>query len=169
MKIALLAMLVLGAAIGLLLPGGERAGPVVAAAVAAGDPRPTVLERSAMGHFYANAEVKGALVRFLVDTGATSVVLSEKDALRLGIPFSRNDSVVVGDHYPNRSRILQLSHQLAHREERVPRSRRPETHCCTSCRRMVVVARHRACVTSLLAPTVRAPSVDVKSRHCAGV
>ena len=37
------------------------------------------------GHFLANAEVEGKRVRFLVDTGASSVVLTSDDAKRLGI------------------------------------------------------------------------------------
>ncbi len=41
------------------------------------------LRRSADGHFYAEAEVNGARVRFLVDTGATHIVLSPRDAKRV--------------------------------------------------------------------------------------
>ena len=37
------------------------------------------------GHFIANAEVEGVRVRFLVDTGASEVVLSRADAKRIGI------------------------------------------------------------------------------------
>ncbi len=43
------------------------------------------LERSADGHFYADAMVNGARVRFLVDTGATMVALTAADAQRAGI------------------------------------------------------------------------------------
>ncbi len=43
------------------------------------------LERAADSHFYADAEVNGTRVRFLVDTGATSVVLTRADAQRAGL------------------------------------------------------------------------------------
>jgi aspartyl protease family protein len=36
------------------------------------------------GHYWAEGEVNGAPVRFLVDTGATAVALTPKDAQRLG-------------------------------------------------------------------------------------
>ena len=36
------------------------------------------------GHFYLTATVNGAKVLFVVDTGATDVVLSQKDAIRAG-------------------------------------------------------------------------------------
>ena len=37
------------------------------------------------GHFWADGEVNGRTVRFLVDTGATAVALTPDDAARLGI------------------------------------------------------------------------------------
>lgn len=40
---------------------------------------------SADGHYYLNAELNGTAVRFVVDTGATDIVLSEDDAKRVGI------------------------------------------------------------------------------------
>lgn len=43
------------------------------------------LERAADGHFYVDAQVNGAAVRFLVDTGASSLVLTQADAQRAGI------------------------------------------------------------------------------------
>jgi len=43
------------------------------------------LSRSSDGHFYARVMVNGTEVRFMVDTGATSIVLSEADARRIGI------------------------------------------------------------------------------------
>jgi aspartyl protease family protein len=43
------------------------------------------LPRAADGHFYADAEVNGANIRFIVDTGATSVVLTAADAQRAGL------------------------------------------------------------------------------------
>ena len=55
-------------------------------------PRQTVLEGgrieaplAADGHYYLMAEVNGVPVRFVVDTGATEVVLTLRDAQRVGI------------------------------------------------------------------------------------
>lgn len=55
----------------------DRAQPAGAGAV--------VLRRADDGHFYARLAVEGTEVRFLVDTGATSVVLSRADAARIGL------------------------------------------------------------------------------------
>lgn len=38
------------------------------------------------GHFLVEVDVNGVAVRFLVDTGATTVTLTEEDALRVGLP-----------------------------------------------------------------------------------
>ena len=46
------------------------------------------IPKSADGHFWADARVNGSKVRFLVDTGATAVALSPRDAARLGYPPS---------------------------------------------------------------------------------
>jgi len=43
------------------------------------------IAKAADGHYWADAEVNGAPVRFLVDTGATAVALTPADAQRLGI------------------------------------------------------------------------------------
>jgi aspartyl protease family protein len=41
--------------------------------------------KSADGHFWADGEVGGRSVRFLVDTGATAVALTPADAVKLGV------------------------------------------------------------------------------------
>lgn len=43
------------------------------------------IAKSADGHYWADADVNGHDVRFLVDTGATAVALTADDARRLGI------------------------------------------------------------------------------------
>lgn len=43
------------------------------------------LRRGADGHFQATLELDGTPVRFLVDTGATDMVLSRRDAARVGV------------------------------------------------------------------------------------
>jgi aspartyl protease family protein len=49
------------------------------------DAHVTAIPKAQDGHFWANATVNDKAVRFLVDTGATVVVLTEADAQRLGI------------------------------------------------------------------------------------
>ena len=53
-------------------------------------------EPGANGHFHTEASIGGTKVRFLVDTGASVVALTEADAWRVGIPFSTSDFVPVG-------------------------------------------------------------------------
>ena len=43
------------------------------------------LRENSDGHYLANADVDGTRVRFLIDTGASSVVLTKYDAKRIGI------------------------------------------------------------------------------------
>ena len=57
----------------------------------------TELERSPSGHFYTHAKVNGELVRFLVDTGATSVALSAEDAERVGFDVDPSTFEIVGE------------------------------------------------------------------------
>ncbi len=49
------------------------------------DENTVALKRERDGHFHATAEVNGTTVRFVVDTGATMLVLSQRDAERVGI------------------------------------------------------------------------------------
>jgi aspartyl protease family protein len=50
-----------------------------------------VLTQSSDGHFYVIGEMNGTPVKFLVDTGASDVVLSPDDASRLGIDVASLD------------------------------------------------------------------------------
>lgn len=43
------------------------------------------LPRAPDGHYYLTADVNGAAIRFVVDTGATDIVLRREDALNAGI------------------------------------------------------------------------------------
>lgn len=56
------------------------------------------LLRGPDGHFYADAQVNGANIRFMVDTGASVVVLTPGDAQRAGIalPSARTLAMGVG-------------------------------------------------------------------------
>lgn len=55
-----------------------------------------VLPRQSDGHFYVDADVNGAKVRMLVDTGASGIALSRADARRVGIGISIGMPNVVG-------------------------------------------------------------------------
>lgn len=57
----------------------------------AGAASAAAVRRAADGHFWAEAQVNGARVRFLVDTGASTVALTRADARRAGLdPDSLN-------------------------------------------------------------------------------
>src|SRR5687768_5558672 len=54
------------------------------------------LQRADDGHFYAEAQVNGARIRFLVDTGASIVALTPADAQRAGIALPSERSKAIG-------------------------------------------------------------------------
>jgi aspartyl protease family protein len=54
------------------------------------------LVRAADSHFYAEAQVNGTPVRFLVDTGSSNVVLTGEDARRAGIGAGDYSARAVG-------------------------------------------------------------------------
>ncbi len=54
------------------------------------------LTRAPDGHFYTDAQVNGTVIRFLVDTGASSVALSKADAAKIGLPFTDADFTETG-------------------------------------------------------------------------
>jgi aspartyl protease family protein len=53
------------------------------------DAQTIALRRQADGHFHATLEINGRDVEFLVDTGATHMVLSQRDARRVGLDPDR--------------------------------------------------------------------------------
>ena len=78
------------------VPAAERR-PALAASNAIPEAGPsTVLERAGDGHFYADAQVNGMPVRFVVDTGASGVALTAADAQRAGLQFSSVEFGVIG-------------------------------------------------------------------------
>ena len=91
----LLFVVAAGVAIGRAWPSGDQQSKAVVAET--GEPRETVLEREANGHFYVDAKVNGELVHFIVDTGATGVALTEEDARRVGLAFSPSEFEYVGE------------------------------------------------------------------------
>jgi len=114
MQKAFLLVVAAGIVVGLAWPSGRSSAPtapIVSPASASEDgPRETVLERSEGGHFYADVEINGALVRFLVDTGATGVALTERDAERIGLDFDRGayEQVGIGASGPVRGAFVTL-------------------------------------------------------------
>jgi aspartyl protease family protein len=52
--------------------------------VSTGGPRTVVVQRDARGHFAIDGAVNGRRIGFMVDTGASVVALTERDASRLG-------------------------------------------------------------------------------------
>ena len=87
-----------GVMIGAVMPAHDVAAPGYEA-VAAGSREPveTRIPRQRNGHFYVDATVNGQLVRFLVDTGATTVALTTEDADRIGEKVSPASFDVVGE------------------------------------------------------------------------
>jgi aspartyl protease family protein len=76
------------AAAALLLAGAlpaARAADAPLRGAQGSDLLPASVAKAADGHFWADAVVEGAQVRFLVDTGASNVSLTPDDAMRLGI------------------------------------------------------------------------------------
>jgi aspartyl protease family protein len=112
-KVALSLVILAGAGLGLLLPPGERVGPVGAAPVAqmaVSAPAPaapaakpgtqwraeTRLTPGPGGHFHATALVNGQPVEFIVDTGATTIALTLEDARRIGLAVDPSTFTEVG-------------------------------------------------------------------------
>jgi aspartyl protease family protein len=67
--------------------------PYVSRAPAGGSS--VTLKADAQGHFWADGQVNGGAVRFLVDTGATTVALPGADAKRLGIDYLKGRRGIV--------------------------------------------------------------------------
>ena len=107
MQKAFFLVILAGAGIGLMWPGAQSPAP---AREAATQGQETLLTRRSDGHFYVDAEVNGELVNFVIDTGATDVVLPVGTARRLGIPFSISEFTVIGRGAsgPVRGKVIKL-------------------------------------------------------------
>ena len=79
-----------GASLGLLWPLNKSSSPSAATATE------ILLERSADKHYYAEAQVNGRQVRFLVDTGASEIALTEEDARKVGLTVDPEKYELVG-------------------------------------------------------------------------
>lgn len=97
--IAVLGLVLIGSQPGNRVPPAPHPTPVVSKPIAAplGNGYASVtLPRSQDGHFYADAQVNGASVRFLLDTGATGLVLTKSDAQRAGLGSGNYDARGIG-------------------------------------------------------------------------
>jgi aspartyl protease family protein len=81
---------------GALAADRAPAGPPVEVMRRAGAPEQVRLRRRGDGHFYVHGLVNGQVVEFLVDTGATSVVLTTADAERVGLVLDKDRFDVIG-------------------------------------------------------------------------
>jgi aspartyl protease family protein len=54
-----------------------------------------VLTADARGHFLPSGQINGRAVQFMVDTGATSVAMSESDARRINLAYETGQRVMV--------------------------------------------------------------------------
>jgi aspartyl protease family protein len=89
-KLAIAGTVGVGLALGLLWPTshGSTAAPSSA---------DVVLARSSDHHYYADANVNGHAVHFLIDTGADQIALTESDAQAAGFEVDPNKYEVIGD------------------------------------------------------------------------
>lgn len=95
----------LGLVIGAMLPLDHEPAETVPVAPAPKKKRPaaipaapseTVLTRGQNGHFFADLEVNGQMIHFLVDTGTSSIALSAADARKLGFSWTEQELKRVG-------------------------------------------------------------------------
>jgi aspartyl protease family protein len=71
--------------------GQHQGGPASASAA-----QSATLTANSQGHFLIDGQINGGTVRFLVDTGATTVSLSSFDANRLGIDYRKGQTALMG-------------------------------------------------------------------------
>jgi len=57
----------------------------------------TVIARSSDLHYYADAEVNGRPLHFMIDTGASDIALTEADAKAAGVQVDPDQYEVIGD------------------------------------------------------------------------
>ncbi|CAG0972040.1 hypothetical protein MTYP_01287 [Methylophilaceae bacterium] len=57
------------------------------------EPQSLTLYANSSGHHQADGQINGASVKFLVDTGATSVAMNSSDAKKAGIDYKKGESI----------------------------------------------------------------------------
>jgi aspartyl protease family protein len=80
-----------GATLGVFWPLHKSDAPMSASAAIE-----VTLERNSDRHFYADADVNGETVHFLVDTGSSEIALTEDDARRIGIAVDPSKYELIG-------------------------------------------------------------------------
>jgi aspartyl protease family protein len=80
-----------GAALGVFWPLSKDRQPASATSALE-----VTLQRSSDRHFYAEAGVNGNSIRFLVDTGASEIALTEEDARKAGIAVDPSKYELIG-------------------------------------------------------------------------
>ena len=113
MSKSVVAFVIFGTVVGLMMPGGRSSRseePEASSTTYSAVPVETRVRRSPMGHFYVHALVNGQLVRFVVDTGATTVALTPQDAERAGLKVDASSFVPIGmgADGPLRGQMVQL-------------------------------------------------------------
>ncbi len=82
-------------------PAPQRESAGVTASVAPEEPAgngfaSATIPRAPDGHFYADAQINGATLRLMIDTGATSIALTRADAQAAGIQAAPGDFSATG-------------------------------------------------------------------------
>jgi aspartyl protease family protein len=90
-RVLFLATIAGGATLGIFWPLHKNEPPAIATTALE-----ITLERNSDRHFYADAEVNGKQVRFLVDTGASEIALTEDDAKKVGIEVDPSKYELIG-------------------------------------------------------------------------
>lgn len=104
MKKLVFSVIAFALGVGILVPSDKESAPAAAGAAQpkqgglfeASPYKETELKRRPNGHFYVTADVNGAAITFLVDTGASTVALSEADARAAGLVFTPADYEPIG-------------------------------------------------------------------------
>ena len=91
-KLTIVGTIGAGLAIGLLWPTSHRG----ASADGAAGPE-VVIARSSDHHYYADANVNGRPIHFMIDTGASESALTQADAQQIGITVDPTKYEVIGD------------------------------------------------------------------------
>ena len=90
-RVLFLATIAGGATLGVFWPLHKRDAPTISPAAIE-----VTLERNSDRHFYADAEVNGRSVHFLVDTGSSEIALTEDDARKIGIEVDPSKYELIG-------------------------------------------------------------------------
>jgi aspartyl protease family protein len=72
-----------------------RAGQSYSSKGAPDDRQSAVLSADGRGHFHADGAINGGAMRFVLDTGATSIALPATDAVRLGIDYRKGQPAMI--------------------------------------------------------------------------